>query len=480
MSYRFPEYTYDVASIVDPEMFRRAISPAWEEMVHLGEHNIVANTFGNSQRGTHTFYDFHYDSEEINTGLRDDAPTQYYPLAGSGIRVNDSGEWQEIMPVSYTCSDDRVWAIGWAQYGIVDTSFSVGENPESKARIQFAISVNDVIQEGSITGKQPGSDPGEYYTGRGQAPINATLADSYTTDCRVVQQVAGPGFHVGCVRLQWIGNTPAGTATVKLMARRSQPAGAQTTGSSTPVYVFSHKLLCVQIKDGPERDDALTQVDPQFPEFGDIYNAASLNTTMDNIADGYNDLYVGNILTEGLRAEHLNTTQVVSALQATITPAAVQSSTTVYPGWGTDGETGWDSFDDGAGNFIQCTGPFNYTTTPAFVLILSNVNVTLVTSTTTPATTANYAAICINEHFVAGSGAEQALSQTNSPNLESTSDDLVECNIDIPMLDWRDYRSAPPGAGQVAYYRLNCAAIGSGTPTLSWTNGSMQCIHFHP
>jgi len=476
MSYRFPEYTYDAASLVDPDAFRGAVGPAWEELDRLGEHNIDSPVFTASQRGTATFYDFHYEEKRVDPGI-DDGTGQYYPLAGNGFRVPDTGQWVQCdtATVTWDGSDDRVWALGWAQYGIVDSSFSLTQNPESKARIQFALSINGVLQELSISGREPGGESHVYYTGRGAAPVAYPITDSYTTDCRELPQVSAPGFHVGCVRIQHIQSVPAGPVEVQLLVRRVQPTSGASSDGSTPIYVFSHKLLAIQIKDGPERTGDVKAASFSWPDFGATYNAASVTGPMNAIAGAYNDLEAGNILTEGLRYEHAPAaTQISSALQDTIIPAAPVSTNVQYPGWTTDGQTGWTVVSDGAGNNLELSGPWNYTTTPAFVLLLGNINMTKVSGTTA----ANYGLFCINQLYVDTTGTQKIIAMTNNPNVEPTTVTNYESNVDVPLLEWYDYRASPPAAGPVDKYRMTATAAGSGAATVYWTRGSLQAIHF--
>lgn len=482
MSIRHPEFTYDASALLDPTCLLEALSPAWNELTQLNEHNIEAACIGVSKRGTETFVDFHYDSSNVDMQIT--AGNNWRPVAGSGTRIPDSGEWYSVMDVSYVNSADRLWALGWLQYGVVDpNAFSIAENPADKPRVQFALRVNGVVEMGTITGRL--GEPSQPYTGTPKEPNKGSAANDCSTDYRRVQQANAPGYHVGAVLIEHIMEVPAGTATVELVARRVPPStGPETGGSadSVPVYVFSHKLLCVQIRDAPVRGPDQTNASLTWPSPGDAYNAAGISSPPNGIVAALNDLEAGNILPEGLRYEHLTGVgPVQAALQASQTSG--NTTTRVYPGYGSTGSVGagaWSEVTDSTPTNLRVSGPFNYSTNPAFVLLIGSIQ--LHTAYDTGGLTIDaekYGVFGINQHFTSGTDVLLCEAHYNNPSVPPGAASQLQAEVDVPTLAWVDYRTVAP-AGPVDFYRMVVTGNGGANITTTWQRGSLQLIQFHP
>jgi len=500
MGYRFPRTKYRQTSITEPSDLRFQVQPAQEELTFLNEHNLVGGTFPAARRSNALLYDFHYAA--INADMLI-TPTDYVPTSGdpNATRLPDSGEWFPLSDLTqtWTGGEDHVWAIGWCQYGLTPIGavkqFAVSGTTLTLPRVQFCLRVNGAVIPESITGTERPDEPA-IFMAQPNTPITKTAPDFVTLDTRRTPGTGAFGWHVRAVRVQVMTSVPQGDVTVEFCARRVAPNDPfQSIGEIEPVYIFSRKLCVVQMKRGGAGTFPAPAVPAvTYPTDGDPVSVATLNTAiLAPMASTMNNLQSGNIQTWGLRREHLPTGgQILAAAQAAQTSGA--GTTRHYPGYGSGGAVGvgnWSEVVDGAAVPLRVTGPWNYSTNPAFVLILANVAFRKAykgTGTGADANASVYGVYALGGQYTTGStpfhnaGAEAF---DNNPNLVTTSIAPItltnwDTDTDVPLLLFYDYRSAPPAGGAVDFYRVLAAYEGGVTGSNTWERGSLQVYHFRP
>lgn len=481
MSYRPPSAAFDITTLLDPQVTEDIINPFLYELAQLNEHNVKEATIGAAKRGDACFYDFHTYMHNANMEIT--AGNNWRPTATNGVRVPDSGEWSVVSSTTWTGSDDRVWCLAQVQYGMVDpNTFSITTNYTDKARVQFAFRINGVLVETTVTGRNGESSVD--YLGLPSYPNQMLKADNASTDTLKVHQINANGFHVAAPMIQHTQPVPAGTVLVEVVVRRVPPAQGANAGAvpnGVPLYTYSHRLVVVQIKDGIERADSPALAAVTYPQPGDAYTSTSFSGFMTPARTTINALSPSNIVPSGLRWEHLSDTfsQVREGDQTVIVTGTTTAR--VYPGYGTGGIVGvgnWSEVNDGAGTNLRVTGtPWDYAASHAFVLILGNLHFTKA-SDPGAIRPELYGVFGINQHFSGGSDAMITEMRTNSPNV-TPAFEQYDCDVDVPLLGFIDYRTSAPGAGSVAYYRTVCTGDGFASVTTEWERGNLMVIHFY-
>lgn len=495
MGYRFPKSKFRQSSITDPSELRFQIQSAQEELTFLNEHNIKAGTFPAERRADALLYDFHYSdiSADLDIGAPDYVPLTTDPNA---MRIPDSGEWVAMtgLTQTWTGGEDRIWAIGWAQYGLVTTgsltNFAVAGTTITIPRIQFCVRVNGAIIPESVTGTERPDEPSTFLALPNE-PITKLPANFVTLDQRKTPGTGALGWHVRATRVQSNISVPQGEVTVEFCARRVAPNDAQTSiGEIQPVYVFSRKACVIQMKrsgSGAFPDAALPPL--TYPDDGDALSYATVYTgVLEPMKETINALLPGNIQMWGLRREHLPTGGQVQEVKQT---SQLSGDTTAikYPGYGSDGDVtagDWAEVVDSSGNNLRVDGPWDYTQDPAFVLILANVAFTKASSTFA-AMPEVYGVYAIAGEFDTGVPFKDAGAEgfTNNPNVmpvPSAPGGLAnrDCDTDVPLLMFYDFRATPP-ADIVNFYRVIATWDGVGaTGENIWDRGSIQVFHFRP
>lgn len=495
--YRFARRTPGTYDAIDPRLIRDEVAPAVEELQgRTTDHNWVAGTFAAGRRSNAMLYDFHTASLAVDHHTGSNANSVPDALDANSFLISDTGEWQAIpsASVTYASGEDTCWAIGWAQYGTATGSASLNTSVGSvinKPRIQFAIRIDGAISEASITGTDNPAEgaPVSVYP---VSPITTIKADWASIDTRTIPGTGANGFHVRCDRTQTVEPTSQGNVTVELVARRVPATDYPGQGStSDPVYVYSRKLIAIQMKSSPT--DAGTggqTVSVDFPVDGDTFNAASFTTNiLDPIKTAVDDLGEGAIRRHGLRKEHLPTGGILSqSLSSTLTTG--DTSTIDYPGYGSTGTPGggagqWDTVDDGVGNELEINGAFDFTTVPAFVLILANVSMTGVLSSVTNEPR-SYGVFSLSYRYTtSGTYVMDASTEgwANNPNIQADSAGSVTqeaCYADVPLLQWYDWRTAPPAGGTIDKFLAICTRSINPSGTLYFDNSSMFALIFRP
>lgn len=487
MGYRYPKDIFRSWDMPDDRIVRRMIQPAVEETTRLNEHNFVSGTFPNSRASEAMLYEFHTAS--VSSDMAITAGNGYLPVDTDpdAFRVSDSGEWVQVgdMEVSWTGAEDKVWAIGWAQYSIIPAGgvaiFSLGTASYTKPRLEFALRVNGVVVDATVTGCADPADQALPYFLPAE-PITPAKNDYVSIDPRTVAGCGSLGWHCRAIRIQTVMPVPAGPVTVELVVRRVAPNDSiDLHGEMESVYVFNRKLIAIQMKQGGT-GSMLPATSPsvEYPNPDTIWGSASLYSDMlEPEADALNALLEGNIMRWGLRRELLPSA-VRQADQTAL--SAGTDGTQLYPGFGSSGTVGagWDEVNDGAGANLRVTGSWDYSTHPAFVLILANVAFRQAIGF--PYEANRYGAFAIAGQYTSGVDFhdEAAEAQVNNPNVLPGAVDQYDCDTDVPLLLWYDFRAAPPAGGAVSFYRVLAAFNGVAVGLVGWDRSGLQVIHFRP
>lgn len=499
MGYRVPDGFVTDTDVPDPELLNRTLRPAAEELGgRLNDHNFEAASINANRRADTAFFDFHTARVAADTGINtnpDDIPDNSDPDAW---KVPESADWTTVdqMTVSFTSGEDTAWIIGWAQYGLAPqgaiVTFSVTQESLTKPRIQFALRVNGAVLPHGITGLV--DVEAHPRTLMPETPFDpATPANNRSVDTMRLRGTSSMGWHVHAKRVQAFQEIPQGTTTIDLVVRRLPPDDALSqTGEIEPVYIYSRMLVVAQMKrSSPGVSPTATPVNITYATDTDAVRASVINTGMlQPLRTAINDLNVGSIMYHGLRREHLpgSVGGVRDADQTTIDTGT--STTRTYPGYASNGTVGagnWAEVASSTGTNLRVNGPWNYTTAPAFVLILCNIAHKKNIDTGIAASAEQYAVYGIAGQYSSGTDfhSEDAECFVNNPSVTPNwgvgYPTLFDNDTDIQLMDFFDYRSSPPAGGPVAFYRAIAAYCGSaGAPSVEWQAGSMQVLHFYP
>ena len=498
MAYRVPDGYVNVTDVPDPDLLNRTTKAAVEELgARLNDHNFTESGLNANRRATEAFYDFHTARVSADTGINtnvDDIPDNTSPNAWA---IPDSSDWTTVdqMQVSFTSGEDTAWIIGWAQYGLAPqgaiVTFSTTAVSLTKPRVQFALRVNGAVLPHGITGLvDVEAHP------RSLMPVMpfdpATPPDNVSVDSLRLRGTSSMGWHVHAKRVQAFQEIPQGTTTIDLVVRRIPPDDALSqTGEIEPVYVYSRMLVAVQMKrTSPTLAPSATAVNVEYATETDPVSAAVINSNLlQPMRTAINDLSAGSVMYSGLRREHLPGGQ--SGLRSADQTAVTNGNTTtrLYPGYGSNGTVNAANWAEVAGTTttLRVTGPFNYTTAPAFTLVLANVAHKKAIDTGVAATAEQYSVYAIGGQYSSGtnfhsSDAECFINNPNvTPNWGAGYPTLFDNDTDVQLMEFFDYRTAPPAGGTVSFYRVLAAFCGSaGAPSVEWQAGSIQVLHFFP
>lgn len=495
MGYRHPRKRLKSTDTPNPRLFRGAVQPIAEEVGgKLNEHNIVDGTFGSVRRSEKMLYDFHYASVSANPNIPNVANPAVPTAADPDVwRVPDGGDWAAVggVTLTYTAGDHVAWAIGWCFYGVVPNgsdNFSIGAQTGSKPRVQFALRINGTVIEETITGTA-NPDDGAPRNVRPISPVTSTAFapptehQMRTLDYETARPTGSFGWHVRPVRVQCQIAAAQGSTVVELVARRTINV-ERFVGSTIPsVYVYNRKLISVEMRNGSTTPSVGQAVPQVYPQDGTPLNVASINTDLYTpVVTAMNDLNSDAIQRAGLRQEHIpGTGTSILTLGGT---GLTAGSTTArnWPGWGSDGTVSagqWDIVNNGAGLNCEATVTWNFANNPGFVLILGNVAHKHAEGAGNRPD--RYGVYSIATRYTNGtySMGQSAQCWINNPNIYTEGAPLSnECYTDVPLLEFYDFRSAPPANGQVDSFRVNVAA--SNTFGVYWDNSSIFAIVFNP
>lgn len=507
MGFRFPARRISQREPADPAALRETIQSTVEELGgSLNEHNVVAGTFAADRFPSGLYYDFHYASQDADPHIHDGAP--FLPTAASADawQVPEGGEWNTVsgMTTTYTAGQHTIWAIALVNYGIT-VAFSKSTAAFNKPRVQFALRVNGIVIEETITGTER-PDEGAPRHVRPITPIvsNTTTAftfpsvhDMKTLDYSTARTTGSMSWHCRALRLQAQWQVPQGSTTVEVVARRIVADDDNYVGSTSyPVYVYNRRLLAVEMKMGGTDASSGQDIPVVYPVDGDAFNAAKLDTQMMGaVITAENALTIDAIKRAGMRHENLSSqSPILFAATTELLPPSIPGYTATartYPGWGGTGTVGvgnWDVVNNGASNLEVVLddggGDWNFTDNPGFVVVLGNVNYVKADVGPPVFYPALYQTLGVSTVYTSGATSLEQEDQTWNDNPNSVlrpgpTYDPFDCRTDIPLFSFFDYRSAPPAGGAVAKIRALVTCDGYATST-SWAGASLLVLIFRP
>jgi hypothetical protein len=269
-----------------------------------------------------------------------------------------------------------------------------------------------------------------------------------------------------------------------LVARRTINV-ERYVGSSIPsVYVYNRKIISVEMRNGSTTASVGQPVPQAYPVDGTALNVASINTNLYTpVVTAMNDLNSDSIQRAGLRQEHLpgSGTSILTIGGTGLT--AGSNTARAWPGWGSDGTVAagqWDIVNNGAGLDCEATVTWNFTNNPGFVLILGNVAFSKAEGSGNRPD--RYGVFSVATRYTNGTYSMNQSAQCwiNNPNVYNVAGGSVsnECYTDVPVLEFLDYRTAPPANGEVDSFRINVAE--ANTTNVYWENSSIFAIIFNP
>jgi hypothetical protein len=323
-------------------------------------------------------------------GGQDDSWAQWGSTAGDDVaELSSQGQWQSLidqngsarMALSITSGEDILVVIAQAQhfawYGNGSTLLG-GETPSwnTALRIQYALKVDDVLLDNTVTGAFffPDAPPQQWYRA-----TPSTSADFDYRHIQYVQNTIGTNNAAMPVPLFYAVPVASGTHEVELVGRMLPASDYKTPedGDGVNVHVFNRQLFVLRIRggsayagDAPNTSVGIFDDGSSFT-LGDIFTDGQYN-----LRDTLNDVEPGNIERGALRAEHLPSlvygpkTKILTDASPT---ATIDSN---YPGYGVDG-AGWTTVAGAAGN-LEVTGPdgeWDLSANPGLLVVLVNVQV---------------------------------------------------------------------------------------------------------
>lgn len=587
MSYRKQRTAIKSGEPCDPVQVNENIHPIAQELSgRVTDHNIVAGTFPASRVSDACYYAFgsgagtpYYVSVAADLGVY----PLGLPLAGANSwRVPDTSEWTTVdrMTVSPVTGQSVLWVIAQLQYAVVvpfpvpedldavDTIAlgialaavstailtGVGLGPAMAAlslflstkpgvhgawerdgahpNLQFAIRVDGVIADDTITGLEEPQNPAP----RGhlpETPCQLPFGGQYPFSIHTftTNNCEGMGFPVCPVRMITMVPVDEGTHTVEVVVRRFPPQptprgshhialnpdaewedfqavkSGQTIVPVYPAYIFNRKLLAVDMHLQAPSTGSTFSVQLATPLEGDTVNAAAMHTnSVAAIVTQENSLGDGAMARNALRHDHLPGRTLYPNQVGFTTGLHFQGA---YPGFATVGvAAGWHIITDNAAAPLIAnnngTGNFDFAANPGFVIALANVavsNVRPVPNTDQEVSMdMQYAWFTIQGLYAggvefqsaagAGNGSGVAGSAEmciNNPNrlsilggaMPAGMDRLDPIETDVPLFEYFDYRNAPPTGGAIVNFRVlggNSWSYGAGTCEVSWRKSNLAVL----
>lgn len=518
MSYRKQGVFLQTGDVLDPDLLNRALAaPAEEVAGHLNEHNFSSSTpFTTADQVDEVYWQIGYVVESVDPFIDTlMIPGPVIVLEPDVYQVADTYEWDRVggCLVTMTTGEGIVQIEAWAQYGVYidwqiagfeqyynvfnsgmqDPGAIIGEAHSSTLpRIQFAIRVDGVVVEQTITGVENVFDraPRNIYPqdpGRGDDTTSMSIHTFRTDDTTSLNGPCNP------VRLGFLVPVTQGSHTFELVVRRvpihdgvlidsNSFSGLFSTGWA-PLYVFSRKILAIEHKQVASASGGNSTFGSPYFDIGDTLSAAALqDDRLYNVRDEVNDLAGGNLARGALRKEHLPS-RILYPSQEFINSSA--SSSTVYPGYGSN--TGWHAVVDSvAVELATRNGPYNFAANPCFVVVWATVYVKVIDCDPGFETQTHQAQFAIQTVYQDGStgvqgediGFTSASNADTHPNLTDMYDEYSA----IHLLAFFDFRETPPGKTINRFRVVSSVWDGGlgGNTSVTHYRGNIQLLCFRP
>jgi hypothetical protein len=386
---------------VDPEPFNQVYQETATKLAsRLNEHDLNAGTLkADVAVADGAYYAAHLVRKEVSPDLTRGGGL-FYANADNTV-VDDvaelatQGQWQSLADqndstaktsVSITSGDDILVVIAQAQhfawYGTGST-FNEAATPSwnTALRIQYALKVDDVLLDNTVTGAFffPDAPPQEWY----RATPTASSADFDYRHIQYVQDTVGTNNALMPVSLFYAVPVASGTHDVELVARMLPGIDYKTPedGDGVTVQVFNRQLFVLRIRgESAYTGGAPGTVVSAFDD-GTNFTLANLFTNGQYaLRDTLNDIEPKHVERGALRNEHLPSLVYGPTTKILTDTSATSTIDSLYPGYGVDG-AGWTLVSGALGNlevFGPVVGPateWDLETYPGLFVVLANVQV---------------------------------------------------------------------------------------------------------
>ena len=405
----------------------------------------------------------------------------FYAMPGAvGVHntatIADSTEWQPItddvtaVPLSKTittgedilCVFAQIQSAGWK--GDLRATPTLASDDEY--RLQYAIRVDGVVYEDTITGMSqfPEAPPQQFYNGC--AAVSPTSDFDYRHKMWQQNGIGLPN-HLQPARLTRTIPVVEGEHRVEIVARRPMRLNGKVDngGAGSSMQAYNRRLFVLRIKGWSKFSGTSVPSLSIAPwDEGEVVSSANLNTArVVPVKNALNNVSEAAIQRGALRSEHLPSVVAFTTVQVLLNPSVVVctgATASTYAGWGS--AVGWQQIHDGAGNTLAVVNTF--TLSPGVMVVLANVEV--VTIVTTVAASI--------ENKIVGNFIIRYKDSTNAWNY------VAETEVSLtPRNQTRDIGSADPAYNLVSNYSPAMQPIREDV-ALMWTFDTDALLAINP
>lgn len=397
MAHIFPESELRPNEVADPIKLDRALQPLVEKLGGgLNEHDFSATEAGGAKlvplaRVADDAYYAAYQTKahvsmQVNSGAHAYAkPSAVGPL-GRTATLLDTPAWTVLtedttgtmMRKSVPTGEDILFV--FAQVQIAGWLGTLGTNPSTPSveayRVQFALQVDGVVIEDTITGPAHVPDWPSQQTYAGVHAFSAVNDFDYRHKF-VQKNGVGLPNHIQPARLTRSFAVVEGSHDIDLVYRRLPRNNYEidNDGDGSSMAAFNRRLVVVRFHGWAAWAGGGATLAVEAWQDGDLVSSAALVTgRLDKVRVHMNALPEGAARRGAFRNEHLPSLVVWSDCEV-LAPAADQAiaATSTYAGYGST--TGWQQIGDGAGTFLRVQTVANLTDNAGVLLVLANVHV---------------------------------------------------------------------------------------------------------
>jgi hypothetical protein len=504
MPYIFPKRRLRDEDVLDPVELNEDFIPAAELYSgNLDRHNFRSSVDiapksdnANAKSG---YFNHYNTSTNSDPDFGNHTATFQFPTSddANAFVVPGSMGWSTITEMSLTNIKTGVsllWINAWLQYVwlgfyksqsstvYAQNAYSQNESdhglPKLPCAIQFAIKVDGVVLENTVTGHSNPyhrtCQPWSWVTTRSNVLTGGAASSGFPGPATEYDGgIAGNGPELMPIRVGAYVPVSPGTHTVEVVVRRLRPTSPVSqmkfridnltawseVDEPDAIGIYNRKLHVTEIPTLPRATTSFDSVEVTTLDTEDTISAASLGTNaIDKVRDKLNDVQEGALARGALTNAHLKSGVVAKSGQDTsstgqITPSTAQSLRCKYPGFGTAtfatspaSGTGWFALDDGAGNQLRTSSFLSVKTRdPGYLIILANVLVTRVgfegSTSLVRNNTALAGAFCIGYRY--DNGGSSALDVAPSTTCFVNNYNIFGATHDTSDTDNKKYRSWP-------------------------------------
>lgn len=376
MPYKFPKYSLKPNEPITHDEVTYNLRTIKDELHKLNEHNVQDNMFYDRAHAEPGFcVHVNNDAVEFDPALgnvQDDGvtpdnlvspsppPPPSYPrdYAGTGVaaptyddtRVTLGGhtEWQTIQTITKFTGNSLLWVLSSFQ----QQSF---RDPDTATCGQYALRIDGTIIDETVAGSMD----------RTNDPKGETIS-----------------AHAYPFVLDLVTPVPPGTHTIELVGRLTQGEKFNIFDADDYVAIFNRELIVVTVdppSDAIDSDDVIVE----YPEEGDLIDAATVQAGFTDVASDMNNLGFPAVLREGLTADHCpSAVENVQYVGIDNTTPHTYGNEYSYYGDDTQGSPGWAVISDGTTQlFLDTISPIDLSdTTIGGVLVGMDVDVVIIES----------------------------------------------------------------------------------------------------